>query len=72
MIAVFRGYRLPEDELVHAVRIVGATVNGFLTLEAADSFGHRSVDTDVSWARALDVLDGALRAWPATQPEVSP
>jgi AcrR family transcriptional regulator len=67
MRATFRGYDLPEDEFVHATRIVGATVNGFLALEAAGSFGHRALDTDLSWARVLDVLDGALRAWPTAR-----
>ncbi|PPF77357.1 TetR family transcriptional regulator [Subtercola sp. Z020] len=62
--AVFRGYELPEGELVHATRIVGATINGFLGLEAAGSFAHRPVETEQSWGRVLDVLDGALRAWP--------
>jgi AcrR family transcriptional regulator len=72
MLAVFRGYDLPEGELVHATRLVGATVNGFLALEAAGSFSQRELDTELSWSRALDVLDGALRAWPTTHPEVSP
>jgi AcrR family transcriptional regulator len=72
LLSVFRGYDLPDDELVHASRIVGATINGFLALEAAGSFGHRDLDTSLSWARALDVLDGALRAWPTTHPEATP
>lgn len=71
MLAVFRGYELPDRELVHATRLVGATVNGFITLESSGSFGHRDLDTELSWARALDVLDRALRAWPTTYPEES-
>ena len=72
MLAVLRGYDdLPEAELVHATRLIGATVNGFLTLEAAGSFGHRDTDTELSWTRALDVLDGALRTWPTSNTAVS-
>jgi len=71
MVAVFRGYELPDDELIHATRLVGSTINGFLALEAAGSFSHRDLDTELTWMRALDVLDGALTAWPITNPEVT-
>jgi AcrR family transcriptional regulator len=63
--AVLRGYPLPDVELVHATRLLGATVNGFLALEAAGSFGHRDPAPDVSWRRALDALDTVLRSWPS-------
>ncbi|GAA2615427.1 TetR/AcrR family transcriptional regulator [Paractinoplanes durhamensis] len=62
--AVLRDYRLPDAELVHATRLLGATVNGFLSLEASGNFGHRGPTTDVSWRRAIDALDTALRTWP--------
>jgi AcrR family transcriptional regulator len=62
--AMLRGYRLPESELVHATRLFGATVDGFLALEANGSFGHRDPATDTSWRRALDALDTAFRSWP--------
>ena len=71
MLAVLRGYDLPEDELVHATRFVGATINGFLALEAAGSFAYRDTGTELSWTRALDVLHAALRAWPTSNTEVS-
>jgi AcrR family transcriptional regulator len=64
-LAVLRGYSLPEAELVHATRLLGATVNGFLSLEASGSFGHRDPEPEVSWRRALDALDTALRSWPS-------
>jgi AcrR family transcriptional regulator len=63
-LAMLRGYRLPEAELVHATRLLAATVNGFLALEANGSFGHRTPATDVSWRRALDALDTVFRSWP--------
>ncbi len=63
--AVLRGYALPDGELVHATRLLGACVNGFLTLEASGSFGHRDPASDVSWRRALDALDTAFTTWPS-------
>ncbi|WBB89436.1 TetR/AcrR family transcriptional regulator [Verrucosispora sp. WMMC514] len=63
-LAMLRGYRLPETELVHATRLLGATINGFLALEVNGSFGHREPASDVSWQRALSALDTAFRAWP--------
>lgn len=61
--AVLRGYRIPDEELVHATRFVAATVNGFLSLERDGSFEHRDERTDVSWERAVDALDRALTSW---------
>ncbi|MFY1673471.1 WHG domain-containing protein [Plantactinospora sp. WMMB334] len=63
-LAVLRGYQLPGTELVHATRLLGATINGFLSLEASGSMGHREPATEVSWRRALDALDTAFRCWP--------
>ena len=63
--AMLRGYPLPEAELVHATRLLGATVNGFLGLEASGSFGHRDPAPDISWRRALDALDATFRNWPS-------
>lgn len=63
-LAMLRGYRLPETELVHATRLLGATINGFLALEASGSIAHREPAAEVSWRRALDALDTVFRAWP--------
>ncbi|MFY1575308.1 TetR/AcrR family transcriptional regulator [Verrucosispora sp. WMMD703] len=63
-LAMLRGYQLPETELVHATRLLGATINGFLALEVAGSFGHREPTPDISWQRALSALDTAFRFWP--------
>ncbi|MFI7604283.1 WHG domain-containing protein [Micromonospora sp. NPDC049366] len=63
-LAMLRGYRLPETELVHATRLLGATINGFLALEASGSIAHREPPTELSWQRALDALDTVFRSWP--------
>src|SRR4051794_16851944 len=64
-LAVLRGYDLPESELVHVTRFLGATVNGFLALERSGGFGHRRPDPELSWQRTLTALDAVVRRWPA-------
>lgn len=64
LIAVVRGYPVPESSHVHAARVVAATVNGFLALTDAAAFDHRSESQDESWAAAIDALDRALSTWP--------
>lgn len=64
--AVLRGYDVPEAELVHVTRFLGATVNGFLALERSGGFAHREPGTEISWQRTLTALDAVVRAWPTT------
>ena len=64
--AVLRGYDVPEAELVHVTRFLGATVNGFLALERSGGFGHRTPAPEVSWRRTLTALDAIVRTWPTT------
>lgn len=65
-LAVLRGYDLPEAELVHVTRFLGATVNGFLALERSGGFGHRSPEPELSWQRSLTALDAIVRTWPTS------
>lgn len=67
--AVLRSYGVPDPELVHATRFVGATINGYLALEKAGSFEHRAEPTDLSWQRAVDALDRALQTWATARAE---
>lgn len=62
--AVLAGYGIGDDELVHATRFVGATINGYLSLERSGGFDHRMPSTDVSWERVLSAVDAALTNWP--------
>jgi AcrR family transcriptional regulator len=61
--ALLRAYGLPESEEDHAVRLLGSTLHGFVSLEAAGAF-DLSGDVEASWSRILDVLDLTLAAWP--------
>ncbi|WP_062436881.1 TetR/AcrR family transcriptional regulator [Herbidospora daliensis] len=63
--AVLRGYPLPESEHVHAVRFIGSTINGYLSIERNGGFSHSLPSAAVSWHRIIGALDAALRAWPA-------
>lgn len=68
-LAVIRGFPVPDDALIHAVRLVGATVNGFLSLVRVDAFAHREDDENDSWRAAVAGLARALHTWPETSPE---
>ena len=62
--AVLRGYPVPQDEHVHAVRLLGSTINGFLALERTGNFDHSSPAPEVTWDRTVVALNALLRAWP--------
>lgn len=61
---ILRGYALSAVEQVHAVRLLGSVFAGYPMLELAGGFAHSDPDAQLSWQRALDALDAALRAWP--------
>ena len=61
---VLRGYRLPEPDQTDALRMLGATLHGYVTLEASGGFRHHPRPTEASWERTLDALDAVLGAWP--------
>ncbi len=69
--AVLRGYDVPEDQHVHAVRLLGATINGYLALERIGGFDHSAPSPEVSWRKTVQALDALLRAWP-TDPGENP
>jgi AcrR family transcriptional regulator len=62
-LAVLRDYRLSEDDQVHAARLVGATVRGFIDLERGGAFDHSTPPPSESWVRILHSLHETLRTW---------
>jgi AcrR family transcriptional regulator len=62
--AILRGYDLPEPDQTDAVRFLGSTFHGYVSLEMAGGFRHTPREADTSWAWALDTLDFALRNHP--------
>ncbi|SDF73454.1 transcriptional regulator, TetR family [Lentzea fradiae] len=70
--AVLRGYPVPGDEHVHAVRVLGSTINGFLALERSGNFDHSDPAPEESWDRTVVALDSLLRAWPVPAEQETP
>ncbi|KJS59851.1 TetR/AcrR family transcriptional regulator [Streptomyces rubellomurinus] len=62
--AILRGYHLAEPDETDAVRLLGSTFHGYVTLERAGSFQHTPRGTEATWPRILDALDALLRNWP--------
>ena len=63
--AIVQGYGLSATDEVHAVRLLGSAVDGFLTLESGGGFDHSSPPASDSFARIIDAVDSSLRNWPA-------
>lgn len=63
--SVLIGYGITGNDRVHAVRFIGSTLTGFLTLADIGSFDHSSPDGESSWGVAIAALDAALRNWPS-------
>jgi AcrR family transcriptional regulator len=59
--AVLRGYHLPADQEVHALRMLRSTLHGFVTLEVSTGFRY-DTDVDDSFAWLVDFLDRGLHA----------
>jgi len=68
MLGVVRAYGLPPVEQIHAVRLIGSTVNGFVRLHLHGGFDHSDPDPETSWRRMAEALYTALTHWPTTTP----
>lgn len=62
--AILRGYELGERDETHAVRLIGSTFQGFVTLESSGGFDHSDPPADESWERIIDALHQLLQNWP--------
>jgi len=65
VVAVLRGFGLPDDRVVDAVRAVRASVHGFVMLELGGGFRMRE-DVDQSFAVLLEMLVGGVAALAAS------
>ena len=59
--SALKGYRLEGPALIHAVRILRASVHGIVSLEAAGGFGLPE-SVDQTYAYLVDALDTAFRS----------
>ena len=55
-------YRLDEPDLIDAIRMLRATMHGFVTLETGGGFGIPQ-SVDATFTRLIDSLDAAYRSW---------
>jgi len=62
--AILRAYPLAEVEQVHAIRMIGSTIRGFVALELSGGFSHSAPGAAASWDRMIDALDALLHNWP--------
>lgn len=62
---ILRGYDLDETHQVHAIRLIGSMLHGFIDLELSGSFDHSEPPSQDTWGAILDVLDAALGSWTA-------
>jgi AcrR family transcriptional regulator len=58
--AILRGWDLTDDDTVHTVRAIRATVHGFASLETSGGFGLHQ-DVDESLDRLITALAAGLR-----------
>ncbi|WP_300640084.1 TetR/AcrR family transcriptional regulator [Nocardioides sp.] len=65
LLAVLRGYAVPPEDRVHAVRLVASVVRGFVDLEVGGALAGSEPPAAESWPRVLERLDHALRTWEA-------
>jgi len=70
--AVLNGYGIDGEDRAHAIRFIGSTLNGFLTLSAIGSFDHSAIDAGPSWPVMIAALDTAIRHWPRGAAAASP
>lgn len=61
---MLRAYKLDEPDLTDAVRLVRATLHGFVSLEAAGGFAHAR-PVEESWTSCLEALHASLEHWPS-------
>jgi len=64
--AVVRGYGLDPSSAVHAVRLLGSTTRGFITLELSGGFDHSTPASAESWTQTIVALDTLFTSWPTT------
>lgn len=60
--SALRAYRLAGDDLTDAIRLIRATLHGFVALELGGGFKQER-SLDATFARVVDSLDALLAGW---------
>lgn len=61
--AVLREYALTPTQEVHAVRLLGSTIHGFISLESTGAFDHSRPSATASWTAILGALTTTIAGW---------
>jgi hypothetical protein len=69
--AIINAYGLSPSDEVHAVRLLGSAINGFVALESGGGFDHSTPPASESWTRVIDAVDNALRNWPGASADTT-
>jgi AcrR family transcriptional regulator len=62
--SILHAYNLTPDAQTDAIRLLGSTLHGFITLELTGSFRHTPRPTDTSWTTTLTALHTLITNWP--------
>lgn len=62
--SILHAYQLSKNAQTDAIRLLGATLHGYITLELTGSFRHTPRSADLSWVAALTALHATLINWP--------
>jgi AcrR family transcriptional regulator len=65
--AILRGYRIPEPELVHAIRSVRCVLHGWCMLQITNAF-QWSGDIEYSFEQLISFMDNGLRGAGQAEP----
>jgi AcrR family transcriptional regulator len=63
--SVLHRYALRPEWQVHATRMLGSFINGFIALAGSGSFSHRSPGPESSWDIAIDAMHTLFSSWPS-------
>lgn len=63
MRAILREYGLSDADQTHAVRLLGGTFQGYVSLELSGSFSHSEPSSDESWDHIIHGLHILLQNW---------
>ncbi|WP_159945359.1 MULTISPECIES: TetR/AcrR family transcriptional regulator [unclassified Nocardiopsis] len=69
--AVLRGFGIPEEQLVHAIRTLRSGLHGFVDLETKGGFGLPD-DVDETFTLLLEGFARAYERWPSAAPAGTP
>ncbi|GAA0959634.1 TetR-like C-terminal domain-containing protein [Kribbella koreensis] len=62
--SILHAYNLTPEAQIDAIRLLGATLHGYITLELQGSYRHTPRPSQSSWQVALTALHTLLTNWP--------